>query len=248
MVRALDRGIALLRSFSAERPRQTLTELARSARLDKGTARRLLHTLALGNLVDHDPRTGLFSLAVGVLELASAVETGRDLREVAAPWLVEVAERTGATAFLWVHHEGTALCIERVRTPLPGIDASWFAVGSRTPLSCGGGPRVLLAFISPEERRLALSLDMPQRTPASQTDPELLGREAERIRAQGWELALDDFFVGLAGVGVPIFDRSGRLAGALSISTLTTVVVEDGRPRHLALLKQAAAEIGARLF
>ncbi|RYE84091.1 MAG: AsnC family transcriptional regulator [Hyphomicrobiales bacterium] len=97
----------------------------------------------------------------------------------------------------------------------------------------GGGPRVLLAYLDDDQRRLALSLDLPKRAPASQTDPDLLWREAERIRAQGWELAADDFFIGLTGVGVPIFDRSGALAGALSISSLTSIVAPEGHPAHL---------------
>jgi DNA-binding IclR family transcriptional regulator len=248
LVRALDRGIAILRAFSPEHPRRTLTELARTAELDKGTARRLLHTLAVGGLVERDERTGLFSLAVGVLELASAVATGRDLRDVAIPHLGEIANQTRCTAFLWIHHEGAALCVERARSAHPSVDAAWFTVGSRTPLNCGGGPRVILAFLSPEERRAALAQDLVRRTPASEIDPGRLTQDADRIRARGWELAVDDFVVGLAGLGVPILDRAGALAGSLSISGLTAQVVEDGQPRDLDLLRRAAAEIGAKLF
>jgi DNA-binding IclR family transcriptional regulator len=164
IVRALDRGIALLRAFDVSTPRQTLTELARSAGLDKGTARRLLHTLERSGLIDHDDMTGLYSLGVGVLELASSVETGRELREVASPYMSELTERTGTTAYLWVHHDGSALCVERVRASIPNVDASWFTVGSRAPLNCGGGPRALLGFVSLEELGHALSLDLVKRT------------------------------------------------------------------------------------
>uniref|UniRef100_UPI0038F69CFF hypothetical protein n=1 Tax=Streptomyces niveiscabiei TaxID=164115 RepID=UPI0038F69CFF len=62
------------------------------------------------------------------------------------------------------------------------------------------------------------------------------------------ELAADDFFIGLTGVGVPIFDRSGALAGALSISSLTSIVAPQGQPVHLDALLDAAARIGARVL
>ena len=247
IVRAVDRAIALLRAFRPDQSRLGLSELARQVGLDKGTTRRLLQTLQLNELVEHDERTQTYALAVGLAELGSAVTTGRELRDIAGPYLTEIAEKTGATSFLWVHVAGRGLCVDRVRASLPHVDATWFAVGAQAPLNCGGGPRVLLAYLDDEQRRLALSIEMPRRAPASQTDPELLLREAERIRAQGWELA-DDFFIGLTGVGVPIFDRSGALAGALSISSLTSIVAPDGHPVHLEALFDAARRIGARLL
>lgn len=52
---------------------------------------------------------------------------------------------------------------------------------------------------------------------------------------------------GLAGLGVPIFDRGGRLAGALSVSTLTGQMLEAGAPKHLDLLVCAAQAIATRV-
>jgi DNA-binding IclR family transcriptional regulator len=246
-VRAVERSVALLRAFSPERPRRTLTELAKAAELDKGTARRILHTLVVTGLIEFDARAQLYGLSPGVLELASAVETGRDLREVAAPIMAELAEMTGATAFLWVHHDRTALCIDRARASVPNVTA-WFAVGARTALNCGAGPRTLLAFISDAERAAALSGDLPRRTPLSQTDPAALDQECRLIRQRGFELAIDDFLLGLAALGIPIFNRRGALAGAISVTSLTAQIVgEGGRPRHLEMLQRAAAEIGRNL-
>jgi DNA-binding IclR family transcriptional regulator len=248
IVRALDRAIALLRAFRPEQPRLGLSELSRLVGLDKGTTRRLLQTLQLNELVEHNEHSQTYALAVGLMELGSAVPTGRELRDIAGPYLTEIAEKTGATSFLWVHIAGRGLCVDRVRASLPHVDATWFAVGAQAPLNCGGGPRVILAYLDEAQRRLALSLELPKRAPASQTDPALLRREADRIRAQGWELAMDDFFIGLTGLGVPIFDRSGALAGALSISSLTSIVAPEGQPVHLDALRDAAARIGARIL
>ncbi|MHB1305227.1 MAG: IclR family transcriptional regulator [Acidiphilium sp.] len=244
LVRAVERAIRLLRAFSPAKPRLTLSELARLTDLDKGTTRRLLQTLTLNGLVEHDEETLRYALSAAVLELGAAVETGREFRNVAAPQLARVAMNTGCTTFLWVYREGMALCIERVRSGNFSIDVAWTNVGSRTTLNCGAGPRALLAFISPEERREALSGDLTKRTPLSQTDPEILTAESERVRGQGWELAIDDFVLGLAGLGVPVFDRDGRLLGTISITTLTPRLAGAEESRCLELLLTAAKEIG----
>jgi DNA-binding IclR family transcriptional regulator len=247
VVRALERGIVLMRAFSAAQPRRTLTELARSADLDKGTTRRLLHTLQVTGVVEHDARSGLYALTVGLLEIASAVDTGRELREVAAPYLGDLADRIGATSFLWIPHEGMGLCVERVRAAIPNVDAPWFTVGTRTALNCGGGPRVLLAYMSPEDQEHALAQPLPKRTPVSVTDPEELRAVARRVREEGYEFAVDDFVLGLAGLGVPIFGHDGRFAGSLSISGLTEPIRAQ-LDRNVALLREAARAIGRKII
>jgi DNA-binding IclR family transcriptional regulator len=247
LVRAIARALTLLRAFTSNRPRLTLTEHAQIANLDKGTTRRLLHTLAVSGFIRFDEATQHYMLDAGVFEMASAVQIGRDLREIASPILAEVTAQTSAAAFLWVPRDGAALCLDRVRAPMLQIDAAWFAVGALAPLNCGAGPRIVLAHVSDEEREQGLSRELPQRTPFSETSVIKLRKAVEAIRRRGWELAKDDFFVGLAALGVPVFDRDGGFVAALSTTGLTADIVADGKPRHLETLQCAAERIGARL-
>jgi DNA-binding IclR family transcriptional regulator len=246
-VRAVERAVALLRAFAPDRPRLTLTELAQATALDKGTARRLLHTLIATGVVGFDARAQHYMLDPAILEIASAVQVGPDLRDIASPILGEVAEATATSAFLWIPHEHAALCVDRVRAPRLHIDTTWFAVGARAALNCGAGPRIVLAFIDDDTRERSLAGDMPRRTAFSETSPAKLRKAAKTIRQRGWELAKDDFYVGLAALGVPILDRSGVFAGSLSITGLTADIVANAPTRHLKVLKDAAERIGARL-
>jgi DNA-binding IclR family transcriptional regulator len=246
-VRSVERAVALLRAFTPARPRLTLTELSHITGLDKGTVRRILHTLSVSGLVGFDTRAQLYMLDAAIFEIASAVHIGLDLRDIASPVLADVAKETSASTFLWIPYEGTALCIDRVKAPLLHIDATWFAVGARAPLNCGAGPRVILAYVSTEERERGLAKELPKRTPISETSHAKLRRSAKIIREKAWELAVDDFHIGLAALGVPVFDRGGNFVAALSITGLTADIVIDGSPRHLDVLSHAAHRIGARL-
>lgn len=243
-VRSVERAVALLQAFRAEQPRQSLAELARATGLDKGTTRRLLHTLMACDLIEHDRRSQRYALSVGLLTLANAVGTGRELRELSAPILTELSERTGSTSFLFVPHDGRALCLQRVRAAVPTFDANWFEVGGIMPLNCGGAARVIFAYSSPAQQELALTHPLPARTPFSQTEGWQLREAALRIRTQGYEVAIDDFYIGMCGTGVPVFDRHGEMVAAVSISSLTSLIAPDGRPRYLEDLRRAAGEIG----
>ena len=248
LVRALDRGVRLLKAFSFAEPRLTLSDLARRTDLDKGTTRRLLNTLALAGLVEHDPRGGVYYLSAGVLQLAEAVETGRDFRAVAAPFLAELSEQSGATGFLWILHEDAALCIERVCARVSAVTPNWSNVGARVPLNIGGAPRVLLAHLPAEERARILAGPLEARTDRSETDPAVIEAAMDAIRERGWEMRSDDYYVGLTALGVPVYDARGTLVGAMSLTNLTQQIIDDtGAPRHLDLMRDTAATIGRAL-
>lgn len=229
-VRAVSRAVALLRAFKADRAEWSLAELARNAGLDKGTARRLLHTLSLSGLVDYDEARRSYSLTLGLLELTSALHFGAGLQTYARPVLTELAELIGGTAFLWVADHGTAVCLDRVIAP-NSIITTLIAVGNRVPLNCGAALRVILAYLPETEREQALAGPLAQWTAASETRPDALRAICERIRREGYEYVADDFITGLAALGVPVFDGEGQFRGAISITNLTDrFEFEDGQP------------------
>jgi DNA-binding IclR family transcriptional regulator len=244
IVRAVWRAIVLLRAFSAERPKQTLTELAQAASLDKNTTRRILHTLEIGGLIEH--RDGLYSLGYGLLELFAGLPAGGDLREAAFPILKQLAEESAATAFFWIYRDGSALCIERVRPSQPKVDGAWTPPGSRLTLNSGGGPLALLANIGPAEQDMALDQVLLSRTPFSLVDPVVLRARAAEIERDGYAYAENDFLVGLAGLGAPVFDQNGTLVGALSISSSCEHIAHLVADGYVAKFKQYAASIGLR--
>jgi len=144
-VRSVRRALAILRAFRLSDRSLALGEIARRARLDKATARRLLVTLMTERLVEQNPDTKAYSLGLGVLELAAGLTPCDDLRQRAQPLLAAIAEDTGATAFLGVAHDDAALCIGRVDGD-EAIQIRAWSIGGKMPLNCGAGPRVLMAW------------------------------------------------------------------------------------------------------
>ncbi len=246
-VRSVERAATLLRSFTPDRPWLGLAAISRMAALDKTTARRLLLTLAdAGFVVQHRERRE-WALGLAVLELAAAVPQAGTLREAIRPVLAGLAASTRMTAFFSVVRNDAALCIERVNG-LPEFEIKWWRVGELIPLNCGGGPRVLLSYLPDEAFDRIVKVRAVNRTQYSETARKSLREARERIRARGWELAVNDFVDGLSGVGVPVFGADGAVVAAVSVSGLTpTVVIESTEPACLPALRDAADELGAIL-
>lgn len=248
-VRAVERAADILAAFDAETPLLSLSEVAARAALDKNTARRLLHTLQAVGWVLHFPRERRYALGPGLLALQPAVAYERRLREVAAPILARLTALTGATSFLWTEFRGHAFCVDRVRAQARLSGVRWTEVGRMMPVNCSGGPRMVMASMSPERRAAVLAGPLHAFTAHSCTDPVRLEADAARIAARGWELAVDDYSVGMAGLAAPIHDAGGRFRAAISLTDLSRRLAPgpDGLPPHLDALLEAAAEAGTHL-
>jgi len=243
-IRAVHRAFAILRAFRAQEQGLSLGEIAQRARLDKATARRLLRTLMAERLIEQAAAGGVYSLGVGVLELAAGVAPAGDLRQRAEPVLAALAEATGGTAFLGVVHEGAAVCVARADGRSAIQVRSW-SVGGRLPLHCGAGPRVLLAYLPASEQRRILSRRLEALTPATPVDARRLAALLPRIRERGWEIAVDDVVEGLASVAVPVRDAAGRVIATISVTGLHAQMLQDGSPRHLPAAQEAARRLEA---
>ncbi len=98
-VRSFERGLAVIRSFDAEHPARTLSEVARACGLTRAAARRLLLTLADPGYVHSDGR--LFRLTPRVLELGYAHLAGLALPQVAEPHLEHIVAQVKAGTARW---------------------------------------------------------------------------------------------------------------------------------------------------
>jgi DNA-binding IclR family transcriptional regulator len=241
-VRSVRRALAILRAFTLTDRALSLGEIARRAGLDKATARRLLMTLMDERLIEQNPETKTYALSLGVLELAAGLRPREDLRQRAQPVLAGIAQATDATVFLGVVHDQAALCINRVDGG-QAIQIRAWSIGGRLPLHCGAGPRVLMAHRPEAELRRLLARPLEALTSASPVEPGALAAILARIRERGWELAVDDVVEGISGLGVPVRDRSGEVIAAISISGLHAHILENGKPRHLAILQAKAQEL-----
>lgn len=247
-VRSVERIAAILTAFTPARPMLTLSEVARAAGLDKNTTRRLLIALSRTGLVRREEAEGTYGLDIAMLKLQPAVVGPRALRETAAPYLQGLTAETGMTSFFWLPDPSGAICIERVRASGVFLDVPWSSPGSTLPLNMAAGPRVILAYLDEPARRAWLAQSQPARTQASQTDPVALEAAAGRIRERGYELVADDFVVGLAGLGAPVFDRQGAFVASVSVTTRSADFDDpDLLARTLAAVRETASAIGVRL-
>lgn len=241
IVRAVIRSLEVLNAFAGKGV-LSLTEVSHATGLDKGTTRRLLITLMTMDFITHDTATGRYRLGRAIHDLAANVEDSRDLREVARPALLELANEVPVTAFLSVFKDGKAVCLDRVHD-MRGIEVHWWAIGGTLPLNCGGAPKLLLAYQPADQIDQLLDQSSAVMSDVSITDRKILRERLALIRSRGWECAVDDVAIGLTALAVPVLDNDGYPICAVSMAGLTPQMMQGEYPIHLKKLQNTAAKI-----
>ena len=214
-VQSFARGLEVIRSFSAQAPRQTLSEVAARAGLTRAGARRILLTLQALGYVESDGK--LFGLTARILDLGFAYLSSMPIWNLAEPVmesLVEQVKESCSAAVL----EGTDI-VYVLRVPTRKIMRNSLGVGSRLPAYCTSMGRVLLAALPDDEvaRRLRTT-ERRTLTRHTLTDMEAIIGKVQQARKQGWCLVNQELEEGLISVAAPIVDRAGRTLVALNIS------------------------------
>jgi len=214
-VRSVARALDLIAAL--EDGPQTLGALAASSRLSKGTAHRLLATLASARLVTQDPATATYALGPGCFAILDAVAHGAGgLGLLARTTLTELSIATGETVALYVRAGPQRVCVAQAASPQPIRYTA--RLGMENPVNTGAMGKVLLAFSNPRDRAEILDrLPLRAWTPSSITDRADLERQLETIRSRGIATSRGEQSAGVAAVSVPVLDPDGRLLAALSI-------------------------------
>ncbi|WP_395056915.1 IclR family transcriptional regulator C-terminal domain-containing protein [Polaromonas sp.] len=214
-VQSFARGLEVIRSFSAQSPRQTLSEVAARSGLSRAGARRILLTLQTLGYVDTDGKH--FSLTPRILDLGFAYLSSMPIWNLAEPVMEDLVEEVRESCSAAVLDGTDIVYVLRVSTHK--IMSITLGVGSRLPAYCTSMGRVLLAALPEAQAIACLKAARPEAlTRHTVTDLDDLRQKLAQTRKQGWCLVNQELEEGLVSMAAPIHDRAGRTVAALNIS------------------------------
>jgi len=210
----LAKGLAVIETFSAEQPRQTISEVAAASGLDRATARRCLLTLAHLGYADYDGK--FFTLNPRVLRLGTACLAAMPLPQIVQPWLDQLSEALGESTSVSILDGNEIVYVARAAQKK--VMSVSLMPGSRLPAFCTSMGRVLLAALPEADARARLvKTPLLARTPRTLRDPEAIMAELARVRAQGYAVIDQEIELGLRSIAVPLKDSYARVIAAVNV-------------------------------
>ena len=243
-VQSLDRALEMLRLLGSE-PEMRVTDLARRLEVHKSTVFRLLSTLQEHGLVEQNPTTEKYRLGYGLVRLAGAVVAELDLARASRSVLQELATRTGETVNLAILQGDQVVNIDQIAAPNLVVNVNW--VGKQTPLHATSNGKVLLAYLSEDERRRLLDRSLPRLTPRTITDPRILEKQLRRVLTDGYAFTLEELELGLNAVAAPVYAADGRVQAAVSVAGPSYRVTPQRLSELGEMTKDAGATISRRM-
>jgi DNA-binding IclR family transcriptional regulator len=238
-VAALARGLAILRCFRSGDRYLGNQEIARRTGLAKPTVSRLTYTLKRIGFLTHSKSREEYALGAGVLALGHAYLAALNMRELARPFMQEMADYAQATVSLG-ENDGQHMVIVEICHGSPTYVLR-LDVGQRVPHNTTALGRAYLAAMAPEMRAQRIEAICKPLQPGPRAKlAEEMQSSLRNYDKHGFVYSLGDWNPEIFAVGVPLIsaDRTRVMAlscsGAMFDVTRKRVIGELG-PRMVAL-------------
>jgi IclR family pca regulon transcriptional regulator len=236
----LSRGLTILRAFTDQQDRLTLTDVAKIVSLPRATVRRFLLTLTTLGYVETDGKH--FRITPQVLTLAQTYLSSSALPRITQPFLERLSETLGESCSVSVL-QGTDV-IYIARSARKRVASLHRGVGTHLPAYCTSMGRVLLAALPDTEWHRHLPHPLQRFTPHTIITIENLADTLSKTQQHGYSLIDQELEIDLLSLAVPLRDRTGRTLAALNVSTQASRTSPAAAVEHyLPALRTAAAEL-----
>ena len=211
--------LQLLTYFSTSKPEIGLSALCRLAERDKATTHRHLQALEEAGFVERNPLTREYRLGPILLQLAQTRELTVPRKESAIPVLRALAEKTGETTHASVL-SGTSLsalasCESTQHSTRVVIDLNKF------PLHATASGLSILAF-GPTDLMEVATNNLKTFTSHTVNSRASLEETVQSVRETGFGRTSRSFEDEVSSLAAPVFDKTGNVAGAVSVACVAT--------------------------
>ncbi len=240
---AVQRVLSILRAFTDENSKLSLTEISTAAGLNKATAHRMLSVLEREHFVYRSPDSGEYQLGSEMIVLGARALKAVDVRATARPELQALAAETGEDATLEILTDTDVLILDEVRGR--GLLVLGTEIGTRWPAHATATGKVLLAFASDTPRGTTGKL--PASTEHTIVSSKDWKATLSEVVKKGYATNIEELEYGYISVAAPVLDRDGRAMAAISIGGSTERVTKDRIPALAKSVMSASARISERL-
>ena len=215
-INSIKRAIQILNLYRDGERYIGITEMARRLDLSKTTVFRIVRSLEAEGWLVQSSDSSKYGLGFEILAVASSLYRRYDWRDIVLEVMTDLKNVVDETVTLSAYAVDAGICIEKVDCAEQIKLAS--ERGQIIPLHAGATGKTLLANLPKEERKRILQKELVRYTDRTLVDPEKLWEELDQIQKQGYAVTTGESNEGAMAIGVPIFDREGKLLYGLSVA------------------------------
>lgn len=247
LTQSVTRALDILSCFTDEQPEVRVTDVAHRLNLTQSNVSRLLNTMVSLDYVEKDEVSGFYRLGPKIISLGSIALNNYEIRKQALPELYELENKLGLGANLAILNQKSMFYLAHVDSH--HSPRMYTMNGRSMPLHCTAIGKVLLAFMSDEEREEIISAEqLPKYTAHTLTEKNRLLRELEQIRNNGYATEIEELALGRACIAAPVRNRRGDVIAGISISgALSQIRLEEREQTLRAMIIEVTDRVSMKM-
>ncbi len=213
-VPGLERGLRVIEYLNEHPDGMTMGELSSRLGIPTNSIYRILTTLERSDYVRKKENCSHYFLGSKLLSMSSPVTGIPSFVESSLPHMRALRDETKESILCGTLLENEGVVLEQVE----GIHSFSFRIkpGLRFPLYTAAPGKLFLAHMSEEERSSYLDgASLEKLTPHTLTSVPALMREVKQAKRDGYAFDREEEMIGQVCVASGVFNRSGRLIGAV---------------------------------
>ncbi|MEX1126163.1 MAG: IclR family transcriptional regulator [Acidimicrobiia bacterium] len=242
-VQSIDRAFQVLKALAVEP--SGITDLAQRVGLPKSTVARMLSSLEEQGAVTRGPDGNLFSIGMGLVELAGAIDATAALATAVRPHLTWLSNQLGEASGFSVPTGYTIQYMVQVESPNPVQVRDY--TGLTVPMHIGPSGLCVMAQWPSEDAERYLSRPLEGYTPKTVVDPARIRVRLDEVRRAGHCWIYEEFVEGINSVAAPVLAEGNRALGAIHVHGPAYRFPAEGSADSIAaLVMDAAARFSSR--
>ncbi len=244
-VPATAKTLQIMEALAMSKEPLSLQDLTEHTGLPKSSIFAILATLETLQYVERDA-LNMFRLGLRTLQLGAAATETTNLSQLFHETARKIINECGETVQLTILEQTEVIYVAREDGTQPVQLAS--NIGGRLPAYATAAGKALLAALPVESLNALFSgRSLPTLTPHTISSLKELKEELRRVAERGYAHDNQEVSEGLECYAAPLFDRTGRVIAAISVSFLSARAKPEHSQVILASVKKSAQEISERM-
>lgn len=219
MVNSVVKCMTIMEALAGQGP-SSLADLKTALGLDKATLHRILSTLKALGYVKQNQSDQRYFLTFKMFQTGNMVVERGGLKSIIHPYLEKISSDFQELVYASVMTEpGQAICIDKTEVDLYQQLRLNVSIGGQVSMHASSMGRCFLAFMNPGYlSEVMAGLSYEKYTPSTISEPEVLTKELEKIRRNGYAIEEGERIEGAMCIGVPVLNSQGFSHAAISAS------------------------------
>ena len=246
-VKSLDKALKILECFNSTNSELGITQISSIMGLNKSNVHNIITTFEKCGYLEKNPDNSKYSLGLKMLEFSYIINKKLGYQRAVYDVMHQISNKLNVVCYFAIPSNGKVLYLYNTfPLTIQGNYPYRTILGEVADFYCTAIGKAILAHMDYEEAEIYIKSEKIKHTENTITNQNQLRKEIKKIRSCGYSIDNIEHEYGVKCMGIPIFDRSSKLIGALSLSA-TEAVFDSSINEYEMILKESAFQIKDRL-